>query len=333
MKRATIADVAALAGVSKSTVSHALSGKRPISAETRHRIQQAIAELGYQPNPVAQRLAGGRSRTIGFVFPLYAPTIAGLEIKFITGAANVINQADYAFLLLTHPQQNSDHLQRFVQSGLVDGFILMQVQLKDPRVELLRRAGLPFVLIGRCADNHGLAYVDVDANQAIIECIEHLAGLGHRTIAYLHQDEPTFGFTVRAQQQFKESCQAHDLSPILQPCALSSESGRVAMEILLDHHPRPTAVIVWNDLAAWGGLQAARARNIQVPADLSLITFGSSTISELAAFKPTAVDIRPAESAAQAAEILVELLEGESMAQTQILLSPRFLIGDSTAPA
>ncbi|MDV7399869.1 LacI family DNA-binding transcriptional regulator, partial [Arthrospira platensis SPKY1] len=84
MKRVTIADVAVRAGVSKSTVSHALSGKRPISAATRRRIQQAVDQLGYHPNPVAQRLAGGRTQTIGYVFPLYAPQIASLEMKFIT---------------------------------------------------------------------------------------------------------------------------------------------------------------------------------------------------------------------------------------------------------
>jgi len=97
-KRTTIADVAERVGVSKSTVSHALSGKRPISEKTRERIFQVIEELGYQPHPVAQRLAGGQTRTIGFVFPLYSPQIAGLEMKFITGAANVINQADDAFM-------------------------------------------------------------------------------------------------------------------------------------------------------------------------------------------------------------------------------------------
>ena len=83
MKRVTIADVAAKAGVSKSTVSHALSNKRPISDFTKERIQAAIVELGYTPNPIAQKLAGGGSaRTIGFALPLSLPEIDGLEIEF-----------------------------------------------------------------------------------------------------------------------------------------------------------------------------------------------------------------------------------------------------------
>jgi Tat protein translocase TatC len=78
------------------------------------------------------------------------------------GSTNVINAADYAFMMLTHPIHDVDSLQRFVASGLVDGFILMQVQLEDPRVRLLQRTRTPFVLVGRCADNDGVSFVDLD---------------------------------------------------------------------------------------------------------------------------------------------------------------------------
>lgn len=333
MKRPTITDVAARAGVSKSTVSHALSSKRPISAATRHRIMAAIDELGYRPHPVAQRLAGGEpTRTIGFVFPLYATTIAGLEMQFITGAANVINQADFAFLLLTHPEHNPDHLQRFVQSGLVDGFILMQVRLTDPRVDLLRQADVPFVLVGRCADNTGLHYIDLDVDRAITDCVDYLAELGHRSIAYLHQDVPDFSFVQRARHSFDRACRARQLDGVAQPCQLSVESGKKACEAVLARHPDTTAVIVWNDSAAWGVVQAIEARGHTIPADLSLISFDYSTISKLVPFTPTAVDIRAEEMAGQAAQMLINLLEGNTLPQPQLLLSHQFIIGDSTAP-
>ena len=333
MTRATIADVAARAGVSKSTVSHALSGKRPISVETRTRIQQAIDELGYQPHPIAQRLAGGRTRTVGFVFPLFAPHITGLEMKFITGAANIINQADYAFLLLTHPQPDSSHVKQFMQSGLVDGFILMQVHLTDPRVELLRQAALPFVLVGRCADNSGLTYVDLDINQAMTVCVDHLAGLGHQTIAYLHQDAPDFGFAARALHSFSVVCQQHQLTPISQPCTLSSASGAAAMQTVLEQHPETTAVIIWNDTAAWGAVQAAQAHGRRIPQELSLICFEFAAISNLLPFKPTVVDIHAEKIAAQAASMMIALLQNDwPLERSQVLLAPTLIIGDSTAP-
>ena len=133
MAHVTISDVAAKAGVSKSTVSHALSGKRPISEKTRQRILKAVDELGYRPDPVARSLAAGaRHQGIGFVFPLLVPEIDGLEVRFIAGASAVINAADYAFILLTHLDDGTQHIEQFAASGLAEGFILMQVQWNDP---------------------------------------------------------------------------------------------------------------------------------------------------------------------------------------------------------
>lgn len=122
MRRATIADIAARAGVSKSTVSHALSGKRPISLATQQRIRAVIDELGYRPSVVAQRLAGGgHSRNIGLIFPL-SHSYGGTEAKFIVNAANVARAADYAFLLLSHLESATAQFESVVESGFVDGF-------------------------------------------------------------------------------------------------------------------------------------------------------------------------------------------------------------------
>ena len=253
-------------------------------------------------------------------------------MKFIASAANIINQAEYAFLLLTHPQQSSDYLQRFVQSGLADGYILMQVHLQDSRVELLRREGLPFVLIGRCADNSGLAYVDVDIDTAITDCVEYLTGLGHHSIAYLYQDAPGFGYTIRAQRAFTKACQRHHIEPRLQSCELSMDSGVAATNALLDRHPDTTAIIVWNDLASWGVVQAAQTRDLHVPQDLSFITFDFSTISQMTPFKPTAVDIHPGQSAGLAVQMLLKLLAGESPTPSQILIKHTLASGESVGP-
>ena len=175
MKRPTIADVAKKAGVSRSTVSYALSNKRPISEETRQRIQNAIDELGFRPNATAKRLASReKSRNIGFVLPLVADEMTGLELKFIAGASRTINQAEYSFILLAHPDRNPDNLLKFASSGLVDGFILMEVMLHDKRVEMLQKEGIPFVLIGRCEDNTGMSYVDVDIAQAMENSFQYL---------------------------------------------------------------------------------------------------------------------------------------------------------------
>lgn len=332
-RRPTILDVAERAGVSKTVVSHALSGKRPVSEETRRRIFDAIAELGYQPHPLAQRLAGGRTGIIGFAYPLVTPRIANLEMKIIAGAANVLNQENYDFLLLTHTAPGHANLRRVVQSGLVDGVILLQVRMEDPRVEILRQANIPFVLFGRCADNTGLMYVDMDVEYAMRQCVAHLAELGHQYITYFYQDDRGFGLVERALASFASACDAHHIAGETFPCGISPEAGASAILAMLEHRPQTTGVIFWTDIAAWGAYLALQERGIRVPEDLSLICFDRSTVDALGAFHPTAVDIRAEESSAQAARMLIALLNNEPLEATQVLIQPYFIAGESTAGA
>ncbi len=329
MKRATIADVAKQAGVSRSTVSYALSNKRPISDETRQRIQQAIVELEYRPNLVAQRLAsGGSGKNIGFVLPLVAPEMTGLEMKFIAGAAGVINKADYNFILLAHADRSPNNLMRFAQSGLVDGFILLEVYMHDDRVNFLQREGIPFVLIGRCEDNTGLAYVDVDEDSSLEQSINHLISLGHQSIAYLYRKDDDYGFSVRTLRAYEETCKRHNIIPRVQPCALSPEDGERAVNALLTEHPDISAVIIWSDIPTLGAVQAVQNLGRRIPEDFSIICQEHSIISDLASFVPTIIDIRAEEMAAEAAQLMIDLLEGKEISQRQILFSPKLILDE-----
>lgn len=329
MKRPTIADVAARAGVSRSTVSYALSNKRPISVETRERVQEAIEELGFRPNAAAKRLASReQSRNIGFVLPLVAPEMTGLEMKFIAGASSVINQADYTFTLLAHSDRSPENLLRFAQSGLVDGFILLEVYMHDERVELLRQEEIPFVLVGRCEDNSGLTYVDVDVRQGMESSFKHLTALGHNAIAYFFKDDDEYGFSVRALDEFFAACERYGTVPLTQPCDLSPEDGEVAMNSLLDRHPEITAAIVWSDIPTVGAVQAVQARGRQIPGEFSIICQQHSYISNLASFLPAVIDIRADEMAAQAAQFMIDLLEDQSIDQPQLLFSPKLILGE-----
>jgi DNA-binding LacI/PurR family transcriptional regulator len=329
VKRPTIADVAKKAGVSRSTVSYALSNKRPISEETRQRIQQAIDELGYRPNATAKRMATREvSRNIGFVLPLVAPEITGLELKFIAGASRVINQANYSFVLLAHSDRNDQKLQQFASSGLIDGVILMEVNIHDERVELLQREGIPFVLIGRTADNTGLTYVDTDVAQAMEDCFQHLSAQGHTQIAYLHKDDPEYGIANRAINEYQAACARYQTPVLLQPCDLSSAGGESALNQLLNQHPETTAAIVWSDIPALGAVQALQNRGLQIPQDFGLICQEHSVISKLNSFAPTIIDIRAEEMAAQAAQFMIDLLEDRPIENSQMLFPPKLILED-----
>jgi DNA-binding LacI/PurR family transcriptional regulator len=328
MKRVTIADVAARAGVSISTVSYALSNKRSISDETRQRVQQAIEELNYRPNASAKRLASREvgSRNIGFVLPLIMSEISRLDMKFIAGAANAINQADYNFILLAHSDRNPENLLRFAQSGLVDGFILLEVNMHDARVEALQQEGIPFVLIGRCADNTGIAFVDVDIEQWIEQVLRHLIAQGHRSIACLHKDDKEYGFSVRFLREYTAACERYGIPPLLQSCTLSPEGGETATNALLERHPETTAAIVWSDIPTLGVVQAVQKRGRKIPDDFYIICQEHSIISDLPLFVPSIIDLRVDELTSQAARLMIDLLENKAIEQQQILIPPMLIL-------
>jgi LacI family transcriptional regulator len=336
VRRVTIADIAARAGVSKSTVSHTLSGKRPISLSTQQRIRAVIDELGYRPSAVAQRLAGGgHSRNIGLVFPL-SRSYAGTEAKFIVNAANVARDANYAFLLLSHLEGTTAQFERVVESGLVDGFILMQVRMQDRRVDLLRHESVPFVLLGRCADNRGLSFVDVEIEAGVASAVAYLAGLGHGTVAYLgFEDDGDFGFAERSKASFVAHCQQHGITGRLKVCKLTPDGGEMALAELLEEPERPTALVVRTASMAESIVRGARRHGLAIPGDLSIVAMGSDEERSLFGgdLQLTLIDIHAAALATHATRLLVEQLAGHRQEVEQLLVAPDLLIGNSSAPA
>jgi DNA-binding LacI/PurR family transcriptional regulator len=157
----TMAEVARRAGVALSTVSYVLSGKRPVSEETRKRVLRIIAEMDYHPSRLARRLARGRSKAIALLMPAADRQLRDSELDFIVSAADAACRSEYGLLLWTAPSEESAIL-RLIEDGFVEGLIVMEVALHDPRVEVLKKRGYPFTMIGRCECNDGPSFVDLD---------------------------------------------------------------------------------------------------------------------------------------------------------------------------
>ena len=181
---ATLADVARHAGVAASTVSYVLSGKRPVSEETRERVAQSIKLLGYQPHAGARALASARSNVLALVVPLgrdlYVPVMMDIAIAVTTMA----RRFGYDVLLLTN-DEGPEGIRRVATSARADAVILTDVGMEDERIAMVRQTGVDAVLIGVPADPAGLDCVDLDFAQAGRLCVEHLAGLGHREVAFI----------------------------------------------------------------------------------------------------------------------------------------------------
>jgi len=328
--RPTINEVAERAGVAKTTVSHAISGKRPVAPATRDRIFAAMSELQYSPSPIARRLAGSPSHAIALVFPLASPTIADVEVRYIASIGAVVNQHGYTFLTLTAPQVNVDDLRQVVYSGLVDGVLLMRIQQKDERVKLLRETDIPFVMIGRTRDNKGLTFVDLNGEAAIELAVDYLVELGHHAIGFICPEDLNFAFAHRIVKGFEKSCERHQLPSLMAPAIWSADAGYRAMLALLEQHPEITAVIAWSEVVTVGAVSALRDTGRKIPDDISFISFDRSEHLHLASSDLTVIDTRPEAVGAQAAQMLIRLLQDEPLERAQVLMPPLLINGKST---
>src|SRR4051794_19328299 len=161
----TMADVARLAGVSSSTVSYAPTGARPISQATRDRIRHAMDDLGYTPNAFARGLKSKRSKILALLFPRDGRELGLSSLEYILGASDHAQDLGYHLLLWTTEADALDDLAHLARQGLVDGALLMEVRLRDPRPQVLSASGLPFAMIGRTADPVGVDFADTNFDQ------------------------------------------------------------------------------------------------------------------------------------------------------------------------
>src|SRR5688572_12209753 len=157
-----IGEIARRAGVSRSTVSYALSGKRPVSATTAQRINDVIAELGYRPNASARALAEGRTRTLSLVIPPASRRLTDVQLSFVAGVVEAAATHDLDVLLSPSGGDHDRSFERVVTGRRVDGVILMEIRLEDERVTRLEQTGQPFVTIGHTAHPHGTWGPDLD---------------------------------------------------------------------------------------------------------------------------------------------------------------------------
>lgn len=211
---ARIDEVAAAAGVSISTVSYALSGKRPISPDTRRRVMDAAHRLGYAPNAGARMLAGRVTHIFALTEPLRPETHAPTHMSFVLAAAVAARRHDYDILLLTD-QQASAGMQRVTASGLVDAILVLDVAPDDERVAIARAIPTPTVFIGIPDDHEGLDCVDLDFEAAARLAVDRVADAGHRRIALIGQPESTYhlsNFPPRVRRAVAEQADRHALA-------------------------------------------------------------------------------------------------------------------------
>ncbi|MBP2706611.1 LacI family DNA-binding transcriptional regulator [Microbispora sp. RL4-1S] len=328
----TIADVAKHAGVAVSTVSYVLSGKRAISATTRQRVLESVRTLGYHPNAGARALASKRANVIALVLPLRAGMNLPVLMQFATSVVTTARQYDHDVLLMT-ADEGPDGLRRVAASALVDGLLLMDVEIHDPRVPLLRELTEPSVLIGFPADPEGLTCVDLDFARAGALCVDHLVDLGHREIALLGAPRVVYergtGFAERTMAGFADEMRRRGLVPDARPCEESFDEVYEAVKLLLEERPGVSGIVVHNESAAGHVLGALRMLGRRVPEDVSVVAICPDDVAERAGPALTSVLIPAGDVGDQAVRLLMAKLDGQQVPQST-LLQPRLTVREST---
>jgi DNA-binding LacI/PurR family transcriptional regulator len=304
----TIHDVARAAGVSISTVSYALSGKRSIAETTRRRVTDAASRLGYQPHAGARMMAGTRTQIFAVTAPLRHDTYAPAHMAFVLAVATAARRHDYDILLLTEDEATKG-LSRVASSRLVDGVIVLDVSARDERVDLVRSLGLPTVLVGIPDDTTGLACIDLDFEAAVRMAVDRLAALGHRRIAHIGHPEEIYergsNFPLRVRAEFGRYTDDIGVDGVFVTSETDGASVRATVKALLDADEPPTALL----LHAQESVQAAALgylaeRGVSVPNDLSVISVGSTF--DTSRFEP-ALDVIPLVATATC-DVAVDLL-------------------------
>ncbi|MFJ3779086.1 LacI family DNA-binding transcriptional regulator [Streptomyces sp. NPDC090075] len=332
-----IGEIARRAGVSRSTVSYALSGKRPVSEDTRRKIQRVIDELGYRPNASARALANGRTSTLGLVFPPAGNHYTGMQLDFIGSVVEAAAAYDYDVLLSPSGADSDRSFQRLLAERRVDGAILMEIRLEDDRIDHLVAENFPAVCIGRTARPDGDWWVGLDHTALTAACVHHLADLGHRRIAFVNRPERLlragYESAHRGLEGFTKAAAERGLDVQTYCCGDDAPAGEACVEQILHNDPGTTALVTLNEAALGGIYRGLAAAGRHVPRDFSVTGVVASRWAETVTPQLTAADVPAEEMGRLAVELLVERLDQPAAAARHHMLTPPISLRSSTGPA
>jgi DNA-binding LacI/PurR family transcriptional regulator len=326
---ANITEVAEAAGVSISTVSYALSGKRPVAPDTRRRIEAAVRDLGYSPNAGARMLAGRRTQIFALTEPLRADSHAPTHMSFVLATTVAARRHDYDILLLTD-EQASAGMSRVASSGL-------DVGPDDERVPLARSIDTPTIFIGVPDDRAGLVCVDLDFEAAATLAVDRLVDAGHRRLGLVGQPDVAYeksNFPPRLRRAFEAHAAArgaHAVSRTSGDRSTSAAVTRRAVAEMLDDGVTALAVHAADDVHLVVFAELAE-RGLSVPSDVSVISVAASFDTTALPVEVDVIPLIPEASCDLAVELALQSLTDDPPEATLHLIPPTLIVRGSTAP-
>jgi LacI family transcriptional regulator len=333
-RRTTIRQIAAEAGVSIATVSRVLNGRDDVSDETRDLVSRIIRENGYTANRSARGLSAGRTGLVGILVPLVYPAyFAGI----LAGAAEALSERGLQIVLSPTGGEHDREVTVLDRlHGLSDGALIILPEESSEELERLLDSGYRFVVLDPLMPlDERIPSVSAAHTSGADQAMRHLLDLGHRRIAQITGPRGWLA-TEDRRRGYRAALAA---AGILPDPALEVEAvpeiapGRDAAEQLLDLSQPPTAIFAFNDNIAIGAIEAAKARGLRVPEDLSIVGFDDVENATIVTPALTTVRQPLAEMGRTGVSLLIRLLEGQRFETLHVELATRLVVRDSTAPA
>jgi DNA-binding LacI/PurR family transcriptional regulator len=335
LSRTTIVDIAKACGVSVSTVSRILNDKPDVAEETRRRVLEVIEARGYTRQAQWQQLAAGKSHVISIHYPRALEGFNYASMDFITGATAACEEQHYSLNLITKPLDRNQLLGLY-DSMRTDAMILMEILATDWRVELLRTHQLPFVMIGRCNDNTGISYVDIDFEGAVVASVDHLVALGHQQIGFLaaapNGAQHDYSPALRSLASYRAMCLKYRLPMLFRETNLELTTIREAIRSLLTEHPQITALVTMDGTASVRLAQAIQSLNLAIPGDISVVGTVANEVAELTTPPLTTIDPLGYDIGYEAGKMLIDHLDGGISHTNQVLMPVQLIVRGSTGP-
>lgn len=332
----TIRDVAALAGVSPSTVSRTCKDHASISKETKEKVRCAMAKLGYEPNIHSGIQNGQSPQIISIILPPSSKDVYenSFYLEAIRGISQFCNGREYISTVVTGQDEKEilGAIQTLVKDERMGGCIVLYSKQDDAIIDYLYNEGLLYVLIGKAKQYvNQTIYIDNDNLLAGQEATEYLYSLGHRRIAYIGSECVMF-FSAERKAGYQQALAEHNLQLDSDYCIevdpLSLDHNE-AFHALLERKDRPTAVVASDDIFAVALERACARKGLSVPKDLSIVSFNNSLFARLTSPQLTSIDVNSYQLGIEAASQLINHIENPNLLATKIIVPHSLIIRDS----
>src|SRR4051794_16386641 len=329
----TIADIARLAGVSKSTVSRALNDSPLIGVETKEQIQRIAREHRFERNEPARRLSLKKSNVVALVTYPHQSSPAAADpflLEVMSGISSGLYGRGYDLLVIQQPAKDTEWIERYLDSGRVDGFVVLAATCTQRQMDALNDAGAPFVVWGRPSATGRFSSVTGDSAEGGRLATKHLIDRGAERIAFLGGParEPEVQLRYEGYERALREA-GRELDPALVVHGSWSGPGAaVAVTTLLDQAPAVDGIFANSDLIAIGAIQQLRARGRSVPDDVAVVGYDDVALAALAS--PPLTTIR--QDTGLAGRLLAEnlLQQIRKHAVTSVSIPAELVVREST---